>query len=144
VDTEMTPVPGYRFANWEKGYGDVHLVPDLPTLRTASWLERTAMVICDVAEAKTGKPVSVAPRSILCRQVERAAEAGYTVMASCELEYYVFRASYRDAAKKDYAALEPAGWYLEDYHMLQGARTEGFHAAVRRHLRLSGVPVENS
>jgi glutamine synthetase len=144
VDMEMTPVPGYRFANWEKGYGDVHLVPDLATLRTASWLERTAMVICDVADAKTGKRVSVAPRSILRGQVERAAEAGYTAMASSELEYYVFRDSYRDAAKKGYTALEPAGWYLEDYHMLQGARTEGFHAAVRRNLRLSGVPVENS
>jgi glutamine synthetase len=28
--------------------------------------------------------------------------------------------------------------------MLQGTRTEGFHAAARRHLKLSGVPVENS
>ncbi len=40
--------------------------------------------------------------------------------------------------------LEPAGWYLEDYHILQGTRTEGFHAAARRHLKHSGVPVENS
>jgi glutamine synthetase len=40
--------------------------------------------------------------------------------------------------------LEPAGWYLEDYHMLQGTREEGFNGAVRRHLRHSGVPVECS
>ena len=33
VDMEMEPVSGYAFANWEKGYGDVHLVPDLTTLR---------------------------------------------------------------------------------------------------------------
>ena len=48
------------------------------------------------------------------------------------------------AAQQDYRNLEPAGWYLEDYHMLQGTRTEGFHAAARRHLKLSGVPVETS
>ena len=144
VDMEMTPVPGYRFANWEKGYGDVHLVPDLVTLRVASWLERTAMVICDVHDEKSNKPVPVAPRSMLRKQVERAAEGGYAAMASSELEYYVFRDSYRDAARKGFAGLEPAGWYLEDYHMLQGTRTEGFHSAVRKHLRLSGVPVENS
>jgi len=65
-------------------------------------------------------------------------------MASSELEYYLFLDSFRDAAKKGYAGLEPMGWYLEDYHMLQGSRTEGFHSAVRRHLRHSGVPVENS
>jgi glutamine synthetase len=40
--------------------------------------------------------------------------------------------------------LTPAGWYLEDYHLMQGARTEDFHGAFRRHLKESGVPVENS
>src|SRR5688572_8664525 len=43
VDMEMEPVAGYRFANWERGFGDVHLVPDLATLRICSWLERTAV-----------------------------------------------------------------------------------------------------
>ena len=42
VDMEMEPVGGYEFANWEQGYGDVHLVPDLGTLRHAAWLDRTA------------------------------------------------------------------------------------------------------
>ncbi|HIE22237.1 MAG TPA: glutamine synthetase, partial [Acidimicrobiia bacterium] len=28
VDMEMEPVPGYRYANWEAGYGDFHMVPD--------------------------------------------------------------------------------------------------------------------
>ena len=28
TDMEMEPVPGYKFANWELGYGDFHLVPD--------------------------------------------------------------------------------------------------------------------
>ena len=29
VDMEMNPVPGYRFANWARGYGDFQLEPDL-------------------------------------------------------------------------------------------------------------------
>ncbi len=104
VDMEMAPVPGYRFANWELGYGDFHLVPDLGTLRLL----------------------------------------GYSSFAATELEHYLFRTSYRDAARQGYRDLEPAGWYLEDYHILQGTRTESFHAAARRHLKLSGVPVETS
>jgi len=141
VDMEMEPVPGYTFANWEKGYGDFHLLPDMSTLRRASWLEKSAIVLCDVKDEKSHELVSVAPRSILRRQV---GQSKYQCFAATELEHYLFRTSYRDAAQKGYRDLEAAGWYLEDYHVLQGTRTEGFHAAARRHLKLSGVPVETS
>src|SRR5919198_4841903 len=50
LDMEMDPVPGYDMANWEKGYGDFGIAPDLATLRRIPWLDRTAMVLCDVVE----------------------------------------------------------------------------------------------
>ncbi len=144
VDMEMEPVPGYDYANWEKGYGDFHLKPDLNTLRLASWLEKTALVICDVEDERAHQLVSVAPRSILRRQVENAQKTGFTAMAASELEYYIFEDSYKSAAQKKYDGLDPAGWYIEDYHMMQGAREEKFTALARRHLKKSGIPVENS
>jgi glutamine synthetase len=144
VDMELEPVPGYRFASWDQGYGDVHLVPDLATLRRADWLDGTALVVCDVQGQRTHALATVAPRSVLRAQIERAASAGFTAMAATELEYFLFQTSYRDAAARGYNGLEPAGWYLEDYQLLQGTRTEPFHAAVRRHLNRSGVPVESS
>src|SRR5436190_23129592 len=144
VDMEMDPVAGYKFANWESGYGDFHLVPDMGTLRRASWLEKSALVLCDVKDQKTHALVAVAPRSILRQQVEAAKKLRFQAFAATELEHYLFRTSYRDAAQKGYRDFEPAGWYLEDYHILQGTRTEDFHAAARRHLKLSGIPVETS
>ena len=144
VDMEMEPVAGYGFASWDQGYGDLHLVPDLATLRLADWLDRSALVLCDVHDPRTGSLAGVAPRSILRRQVDRAAELGLDAQAGTETEYYLFSTSYRDAAAADYQGLEPAGWYLEDYQLLQGSRTESFHAAARRHLARSGVPVESS
>lgn len=144
VDMEMEPVPGYRFANWERGYGDFHLVPDLQTLRVASWLDRTALVLCDVEDEQRHMLVAVAPRSILRRQIEQATQNGYGVMAASELEYYIFQESYKDAARKGHQDLDPASWYIEDYHVLQGTREEAFNGAARRHLKQSGVPVENS
>jgi glutamine synthetase len=143
TDMEMDPVPGYRFANWQQGYGDFHLVPDLTTLVVATWLEKTALVLCDVKN-ESGGYVNVAPRSLLRRQTEATRELGFTSCAASELEYYLFQHSYRQAADLDYHGLQPAGWYLEDYHILQGTRTEPFTAAVRRHLKASGVPVETS
>ena len=55
TDMEMQPVPGYTFANWERGYGDFRLVPDLDTLRVASWLEKTALVLCDLEDDGSGQ-----------------------------------------------------------------------------------------
>jgi glutamine synthetase len=144
TDMEMEPVQGYRFANWELGYGDFHLVPDLATLRPASWLEKSAIVLCDLEDERTHRLIEVAPRTLLKRQLERARALGYTVMAASELEYYLYRVSYRQAQQQGYAGLEPAGYYLEDYHLLQGTREEPFTRAVRRHLKASGIPVENS
>src|SRR3954447_6087239 len=144
VDMELEPVPGYQFASWEKGYGDVHLVPDMHTLRLADWLDGTALVLCDVIDQRTDQRAAVAPRTILRRQVELAAELRLTAMAGTELEYYLFATSFRAAAASDYSKREPVGWYREDYQLLQGARTETFHGAVRRHLNRSGVPVESS
>jgi glutamine synthetase len=144
TDMEMEPVRGYKFANWELGYGDFHLVPDMRTLRIASWLDKTALVLCDVQSEKAHEPVSVAPRSILRKQLAAAQGLGFESYAASELEYYLFQNSYRKAHADGFRDLEPAGWYLEDYQILQGTRTEPYTSAVRRHLKHSGVPVENS
>ena len=143
VDMGMEPIEGYELANWESGYGDFHLHPDLSTLRMASWLEKTVLVLCDVERDGSGA-VAEAPRNILRRQVERAAEMGFTAMAASELEFYTYEDTFREASEKGYRDLKPPGYYIEDYHVLQTAREEPFIGAVRRHLRDSGVPVENS
>ena len=144
VDMEMEPVAGYEFSNWDLGYGDVHLAPDLGTLRKLSWLDRTALAICDAGLEPAHKPVEVAPRSILRKQQETLRSRGFEAMAGSELEYYQFRTSYSDAARSGYRDLHEVGWYIEDYLLLQGTRTEDLNGAYRRHLAASGVPVEST
>ena len=144
VDMEMEPVPGYEFSNWDLGYGDVHLAPDLGTLRKLSWLDRTALVICDAELEPSHEPVTVAPRSILREQLGTLRAHGFEAMAGSELEYYLYRTSFSDAARSGYRDLSDAGWYIEDYVLLQGTRTEDLNGAFRRHLAASGVPVEST
>ena len=72
-DMDMDPVPGYAFTSWAKGYGDFRPQPDFGTMRVASWLSKTALVICDVLQDRADELVALAPRSILRRQVERDA-----------------------------------------------------------------------
>src|SRR5205085_7270442 len=101
LDMEMDPVLGYEMANWEDGYGDFGIVPDMTTLRRIPWLDRTALVICDVAN-HDGSPVVASPRQILIAQYERAAKMGYTPMMASELEFYLYKESYAEAHEKDY------------------------------------------
>ncbi|MEO6652002.1 MAG: glutamine synthetase family protein [Ilumatobacteraceae bacterium] len=144
VDMEMEPVPGYTYANWAQGYGDFHLVPDPSTLCLAGWTERTALVLCDVQNDAAHALVPVAPRSILRKQLDRAASSGHVVNAASELEFFLYNDTYEGVHDKGFINLDPAGWYIEDYHLLQGARVEPYVGAARRALRRSGIPVENS
>jgi glutamine synthetase len=143
VDMEMEVVEGYEYANWERGYGDFHLVADLATLRRAAWSERTALVLCDLHGAD-GSPVPVSPRAMLRNQLDRLTAAGHSAFAASELEFFLYDDSYREAHDKGHADLRRAGWYSEDYHLLQGARIEPYVGAARRALRQSDIPVENS
>lgn len=143
VDMEMEPIPGYKFASWDLGYGDFHCVPDLNTLRQATWLEKSALVICDIYDDDHAL-TTVAPRSILRRQMDAVAEMGFLPQGASELEYFIFDESYSDARTKHYQDLKTFAAYLEDYHILQGTREEVINAAARRHLSQSGVPVEFS
>ncbi len=143
-DMEMDPVPGYKFASWERGYGDFHCLPDLTTLRRVDWLPGTALVLCDLRMEPGHEPVEVSPRRMLQRQVERARKAGFTPMGAAEIELYVFNETYASARTKNYHDLQTMGTYIEDYHILQGTKEEDLIGAIRRHLCASGVPIESS
>lgn len=144
VDMAMEPIAGYTFANWEAGYGDFHLVPDLDTLCEATWLDRSAIVQCDVHDTRTHALVDVAPRSLLRAQLDRAAGLGFRAMGASELEYYIFEDSYAAATERGFAGLRPANPYLEDYHLGSTRRHERLHGPVRAHLRRAGIPVETT
>ena len=143
-DMEMDPTPGYRFTSWESGYGDMRAIPDFATLRSAAWLDRTAIVICDTLEEDRDVRIAVAPRNILREQVERAGDAGFVPHLGSELEIFLFGDSYAGARQKGYRDLETSQQYNEDYHVLSGGFAEPVIGAIRRCVDDSGIPVEFS
>jgi glutamine synthetase len=144
VDVDLTPLPGFEFASWDRGYGDVRAVPDLTTIRSAPWLERSAIVLSHVVDVHTGAAVEVSPRRILQCQVERARQLGFDVMVGAEIEFYLFADSYADAAAKGYRSLRVSSASILDYQILATGRDEPVIAAMRSALEGAGVPVEGS
>jgi glutamine synthetase len=143
LDMEMEPVPGYEMANWEKGYGDFGIAPDMSTLRRIPWLDRTAMVLADVVE-HDGSPVEPSPRQILIAVYEKAREMGFTPFAASELEFYLYKESYAEAWEKGYNDLTPTIPYILDYHILATTMDEQYLGAIRRGMQGAGIPVEFS
>jgi len=144
TDMEMETPEGYRLMNWESGYGDWQARPDWRTLRIIPWHEKTALVLADVVDEGTNEAVGIAPRTILHRQLARAAAMGLTVKAASELEFYLLTDTYAQAHAKGYRDLTRYGWYNEDYHLLQATKAEPLFRQFRNLLSEAGVPIEFS
>ena len=143
VDMDMTTVQGYRSSNWETGYGDYVLKPDMTTLRRVPWLEGTALVLGDLLDHHHN-PVPHSPRAILRKQVDRARAMGFDAMMATELEFYLFDNSYEALRDSNFTGLRPVSAYNEDYHIFQTTKEEGVMRAIRNGLYAAGIPIENS
>ncbi|MFI7441478.1 glutamine synthetase family protein [Nonomuraea indica] len=142
-DVEMGTGPGYAIDAWNSGFGDFVLRPDPATLRPLPWDPGTALVLAD-AVWPGGEPVEVAPRHILRTQLDRLAERGLAAFAGTELEFLVFRDSYRDAWERRYHGLETATRYNVDYSLQGLADIEPVVRRIRREMVRAGLPMETA
>jgi len=138
VDVEMNTVDGYKISSWEKGYGDMAMMPDLNTLRLVPWLPATAMVIADMTWLDE-TPVDQSPREILKKQIARLTDMGLEPIAATELEFIVFDDSYREAWKKKYDDLTPASDYNIDYALMASTRMEPLMRDIRNSMDAAGM-----
>lgn len=143
VDIEMEPQPGFRLANWEKGFGDFEFRPDLATLRVLPWQPATALVLCNFRH-HGGKLVAEAPRSVLQSQLERLAGPGLSCNIASELEFFLFNTTYEDAFRRGYRDLPPSSDYRIDYHVMRPTQDEPLFRQIRNDMLAAEVPVESS
>jgi glutamine synthetase len=145
VDVDMNTVDGYAISSWERGYGDMEFVLDLPTLHPVPWIPGTAMVMCDLAWIDAGHtPVVESPRQVLRAQVDRATQLGLVALAGTELEFIVFNDTYEQAWDSAYRGLTPANQYNIDYSLLGGSRVEPLLRDIRNGMYGAGLVVESA
>lgn len=130
VDVDLNTVDGYAMSSWDKGYGDMLLVPDLDTLRRVPWQQGTALVLADLAW-ENREHVAPSPRGILNAQRARLADRGLTAYAGTELEFIVFDDSFREAWAKGYTGLRASTDYNVDYNLLATTRLEPLLRDIR-------------
>lgn len=143
VNVEMEPQDGFRVANWDTGFGDFAMRPDLATLRPIPWQPATALVLCDYLR-HDGTMVAEAPRTILRRQVDKLQKMGLSCLCASELEFYLFNQTFHSAFDCGYRNLQPSSDYRIDYHITQPTRDEPLMRAIRNGMTAAAIPIENS
>ena len=144
TDLEMATPDGFASSSWESGYGDYVMKPDLTTLRELPWLEGTALVLCDILDHHTHKPITHSPRQVLKQQIDRLKGHGYSAMMATELEFFLFNQTLEEIRQNHFNELDPISGYNEDYHILQTTKEEPVMRRLRNSLYAAGIPIENS
>ncbi|QKW12777.1 glutamine synthetase family protein [Verrucosispora sp. NA02020] len=144
VDVDMNTVDGYEMSSWSRGYGDLAMTPDFDTLRRVPWQPGTALLLADLHWPGETGPVTVSPRQILRRQLDRLAAHGLTAYAGTELEFVLFRDSYEQAWQRGYRELTPANQYNVDYSLLGTARVEPLLRRIRNEMAGAGLTPESA
>ncbi|MDQ6731008.1 MAG: glutamine synthetase family protein [Actinomycetota bacterium] len=119
------------FVNDETGYPDMHVVPDLSSLRLAGWKEGTAFCVCDTIDPVTHGPIAMDGRAILRRAVQRIRGLGYEPVVATELEFHLCRADWT-----------PLYTGVHCYSMQKGAEVEPVVTEIKRVLESTGIVVE--
>ncbi|MCA2012024.1 glutamine synthetase family protein [Cereibacter sphaeroides] len=88
------------------GAGDLLLVPDASSFTPLPWSPHSAVILCDLAY-RSGQRVSVSPRGVLRRAMERLAATGHDAVMGLEVEFQVFSVS-DDGLGHDQATMPPA------------------------------------
>jgi glutamine synthetase len=134
-------IDGLGVGSADTGFADIVMVPDLSTFRVVPWEERTAAVICDYT-TEAGEPLSVAPRTVLRRVIDRALALGYRPYTAAEFEVRIFSEDQRSLHEKRFSDLEPLNPGLNCYSIHHAALDEDLVGHIRRDMIEYGVPVE--
>ena len=144
-DLDDVPIPGFTWASYEQGYGDMRGVVDPTTIRYLPWLESTALVLVDLVDVDDGR----AGRGVAAAHPAAAGRGGGRARLHVDDRQRgrVLRlpgALRRRQRATATAHLTPNSPWLEDYNILQTTKEEDLIGRIRRGLRGAGLPVEFS
>jgi glutamine synthetase len=142
INIEEDPLSGFKLAGWDKGYGDLVLVPDLSTIMKISWQKKSVIIICDL-KYEDGRSVNMAPRTILRNQCNRLSELGMKGLMASELEFFLFDNTYETVYSDGYKGLVPSSPYLIDYSILNTGFKDDILREICNQVSEAGITVES-
>jgi glutamine synthetase len=126
---------------WHTGYPDTLAKIDLSTFRRLPWEEGTGFFLLDFFRAD-GSPLTVSPRQLLQRIVERTRSMGYVPRASLEYEYWFFRENPDSVRAKSYSNLVPLSPGMFGYSVLRASTYSDLAHDILNTMRELDIEIE--
>ena len=136
-DLAGIPLQDSPFAGAKTGYHDIHLRPDLSTLRPLPGVSGLAICLADAVDA--GLEIPLVPRAMLKRQVQAARNAGFEVRLATELEFYLFQNDPRNARRLGFQGLEPTTPARSTYGTIAAIAQQPFLGAITQATEAAGI-----
>jgi glutamine synthetase len=140
---DIQPSEGLAATGAHTGFPNDVLWPDMQTFRRLPWDASSGIVLAE-ARRRDGSVVAEAPRAILQRQVARLARFGLTAWVAPEVEFYVYRDSYRQSFRKNYRGLRPLYHRIGDNDVLITDVLDRYLRPLRLAMAELGVPAETT
>ena len=141
-DIQDEVIGSLPYSNWETGFADIVMRPDLSTLAAVPWEEGSASVVCDFC-TEAGDPLAIAPRFVLQRVVRRALDAGFRPLMAAELEVRFFQEDQESLREKGFCDLRPLNPGLNCYSIHHASIDEPLIGRIRRCMNEYGIPVDS-
>ncbi len=141
-DIAENVLPDLKFSNWEHGFADIVMKPDLSTFAPVPWEENVACSICDLW-TEHGEPVTISPRYVLNALIGRARSLGFEPLAASELEFRFFREDQMSLREKDFGPhLTPLNPGMNCYAISQASADDHLLGRIARMMLAHGVEIE--
>jgi glutamine synthetase len=140
-DVQDEVIGSLPFSNWETGFADIIMRPDLSTFAIVPWEEGSASVVCDFY-TEDGEPLPIAPRFVLQRVLGEAFTGGYSPKMAAELEVRFFKETQESLQEKKFNDLVPLNPGLNCYSIHHASIDEPFIGHICRMLDAYGIQIE--
>ncbi|KAI0054028.1 glutamine synthetase/guanido kinase [Auriscalpium vulgare] len=101
------------------GYRDLLASIDLSTYRRIPWENDVPFFLVSFLDPDTKEPISVDPRGVLKKTVEKAEQDGWSCYAGVEYEYFQFKETPQSLADKNFSSLQPLTPGMHGYSLLR-------------------------
>jgi glutamine synthetase len=129
------------YTGWHSGYPDAEARVDLSTYRRVPWMDDVPFFLADFVDSN-GDGLSVCPRRLLRRVVEKAQSMGFLAKFGIEFEWFNFDETPQSLAEKNYRDPKPITPGMFGYSLLRSSLRHDFFIALMDQMLEFGVPIE--
>lgn len=130
-----------QYTGWHTGYPDANAKIDLGTYRRVPWDDNVPFFLADF-EAPDGTPLSICPRKLLRKVIEKARSMGFEPSYGMEFEWFNFQETSQSLADKHFVNPKPLTPGMFGYSILRASANADFFRDIMDQLGAFGVPIE--